>query len=148
MSPQDVPERFSPPFHRALGIKMALGDNGEGIAWVTVDPEVHYGNQWAHGGLAGALADIASGIAIAQRVANPMDAIDGTIDLKVNFLRKVVTGDMTATARLLHLGKRVAVTEIDITNAGELCAKALATFMLRRGTEPAQTGTNQNLIPS
>jgi len=124
---------FNPPFHRALGIKMRMGPNREGIAYIEVDPEVHYGNRWAHGGMAAVLSDIASGIAIAlQMEEDGRKAIDGTIELKVNFLRKVYEGDMTATATVVHLGKRLAVTDVDITNKGELCAKAIATFMLSR----------------
>ncbi|TMK79636.1 MAG: PaaI family thioesterase [Actinobacteria bacterium] len=106
---------------------MGIGPNKEGVAWVEIDPEKHYGNRWAHGGMVGALADIASGIAIGRMLENPMNAIDGTIELKVNFLRKVVEGDLTATARVLHFGKRVAVTEVDLTNKDRLCAKAIAT---------------------
>jgi uncharacterized protein (TIGR00369 family) len=124
---------FNPPFHRALGIKMRMGPNREGIAYIEVDPEVHYGNRWAHGGMAAVLVDIASGIAIAlQMDEDGRKAIDGTIELKVNFLRKVYEGDMTATATVVHLGKRLAVTDIDVTNKGDLCAKAVATFMLSR----------------
>lgn len=126
-----VPDEYSPPFQRTIGVKMGVGVGGEGIAWVDVDPEVHYGNTWAHGGLAGALADIASGIAIARRVPNPYESIDGTVEMKVNFIRKVVDGDFTACARILHLGKRIAVTDVELTNRGVLCAKAIATFMLR-----------------
>jgi len=125
--------RFNPPFHRALGIKMRMGPNREGIAYIEVDPEVHYGNRWAHGGMAAVLVDIASGIAIAlQMEEDGRKAIDGTIELKVNFLRKVYEGDMTASATVVHLGKRIAVTDVDVTNKGELCAKAVATFMLSR----------------
>jgi len=127
-----VPQEYAPPFHHTLGVKMGIGENGEGIAWIDVDPERHYGNRWAHGGIAGALADISSGIAIARTVRDGYTEIDGTIEMKVNFLRKIVEGDMTATARLLHAGRRVAVAEVDITNKGTLCAKALVTFMLRR----------------
>lgn len=127
-----IPEGYGPPFHKLLGVRMGIGPNKEGVAWVEIDPEKHYGNRWAHGGMVGALADIASGIAIGRMLENPMNAIDGTIELKINFLRKVVEGDLTATARVLHFGKRVAVTECDMTNRGRLCAKAIATFMLRR----------------
>jgi uncharacterized protein (TIGR00369 family) len=127
-----IPEGYGPPFHKLLGVRMGIGPNKEGIAWVEIDPEKHYGSRWAHGGMVGALADIASGIAIGRMLENPINAIDGTIELKVNFLRKVVEGDLTATARVLHFGKRVAVTEVDLTNQGRLCAKAIATFMLRR----------------
>ena len=137
----DVPDSFSPPFHRALGIKMRVGGNAEGIAWVEIDPEMHYGNRWAHGGLACALADISSGIAIARQLhEDPMKAIDGTIDLKINFIRKVRDGDMKATASVLHLGKRVAVTDVLITNRGELIAKATATFMLARAADRDASG--------
>jgi uncharacterized protein (TIGR00369 family) len=127
-----IPEGYGPPFHKLLGVRMGIGPNKEGIAWVEIDPEKHYGSRWAHGGMVGALADIASGIAIGRMLENAINAIDGTIELKVNFLRKVVEGDLTATARILHFGKRVAVTEVDLTNQGKLCAKAIATFMLRR----------------
>ena len=124
---------FNPPFHRLLGVKMKMGPNAEGIAYIDVDPEKHYGNRWAHGGVVGALVDIASGIAIAlQMDEDGRKAIDGTIELKVNFLRKVYDGDMTATATVVHLGKRIAVTDVDVTNKGRLCAKAVATFMLNR----------------
>jgi uncharacterized protein (TIGR00369 family) len=124
---------FNPPFHRTLGVKMRMGPNREGIAYVDIDPEIHYGNRWAHGGMAAVLTDISSGIAIAlQLEEDGREAIDGTIEFKVNFLRKVYDGDMTATATVVHLGKRIAVTDVDVTNKGQLCAKAVATFMLNR----------------
>lgn len=129
--PPDHP--LSPPFHKTLGVKMRMGPNREGIAWIDVDPEVHYGNRWAHGGVAAVLVDIASGIAIALALdEDARKAIDGTIELKVNFVSKVYDGDMTATARLVHIGRQTAVTDVDVTNKGELCAKAIATFMLNR----------------
>lgn len=134
---------FNPPFHRALGIKMRMGPNREGIAYIDVDPEIHYGNRWAHGGMAGVLSDISSGIAIAlQLEEDGREAIDGTVEMKVNFLRKVYEGDMTATATVVHLGKRLAVTDVDVTNNGELCAKAIVTFMLSRSKTltPPQIG--------
>jgi uncharacterized protein (TIGR00369 family) len=127
---------FNPPFHRTLGVKMRMGPNKEGIAYIDVDPEKHYGNRWAHGGVVGALVDIASGIAIALQLdEDGRKAIDGTVELKVNFLRKVYDGDMTATATVVHLGKRIAVTDVDVTNKGDLCAKAVATFMLSRSKQ-------------
>ncbi|HVL32476.1 MAG TPA: PaaI family thioesterase [Actinomycetota bacterium] len=126
------PEHFDPPFHRALGIQMGMSEDGEGVAWITVDPERHYGNAWVHGGLVAALVDISSGITIARSVkGDPMNTIEGTIELKVNYLQKVVDGDIKATAHLLHIGKRIAVTEVDIKNGDRLVAKGLATFILR-----------------
>jgi acyl-coenzyme A thioesterase PaaI-like protein len=82
-----IPEGYGPPFHKLLGVKMGFGPNLEGVAWVEIDPEKHYGNRWAHGGMVGALADIASGLAVGRMIPNAMNVIDGTIELKVNFLR-------------------------------------------------------------
>jgi uncharacterized protein (TIGR00369 family) len=130
----EVPPDYGPPFHHALNIRMAFGAEKEGIAWVNVDPSIHYGSRWAHGGVACALVDIASGIAIARATGSEEPSgqhrIDGTIELKVNFLRKVIDGDMTATARVVHVGRRVAVTDVDVTNRDRLCAKAIATYQL------------------
>lgn len=125
-----VPDAYAPPFHRALGIQVGLGPAREGVAWVELDPEVHFGARWAHGGLVGVLADVASGIVVAQAFTEPMGVIEGTVEMKVNFLRRVTEGDLTATARLLRLGKRMAFTEVDLTSTGTLVARALATFML------------------
>ena len=132
----EIPEEYGPSFHRLLGVKMAIGPDHEGIARVELDPAKHFGSRWAHGGLVPALADIASGIAIARKLADAVHVIDGTIEMKVNFLRKATDGDLTATARLLHAGKRVAVTDVEITNQGTLCAKAIVTFMLSRDRAP------------
>lgn len=128
----DVPDRYMPPFQRTLDIRMRIGPAREGIAFVEVDPAKHYGARWVHGGMVGALVDVASGVAIGRAIPRAVSSIEGTIELKVNFLRKVVDGDLTATARLAHLGRRVAVTEVDVTNRGRLVAKAIATFMLNR----------------
>jgi uncharacterized protein (TIGR00369 family) len=125
----------TPPFQRALHIQVRVGPENEGVAWVDVDSEVHYGRGSAHGGILGALVDIAGGIAVARGLPDPLTAIEGTVELKVNFLRKVTDGDITATARLVHLGRRIGVADVDVTNKGRLCAKAIATYMLNRSRE-------------
>jgi uncharacterized protein (TIGR00369 family) len=126
-----VPDEYGPPLHQVLDVKMGITQTGEGVAWIDVDPEKHYGNKWAHGGIAATMVDIASGIAIARKVGDPYHSIDGTIELKINYISKVVEGDLTATASVVHMGKRIAVTEVWCSNRGKLCAKAIATFMLR-----------------
>jgi uncharacterized protein (TIGR00369 family) len=128
--PQEVSRRFGPPFQRHLDIEMAVGPNKEGVASIQINPEKHYGSRWVHGGMFGALVDVAAGIAVAQTVTDAITAIDGTIELKINYLRRAREGDLTATARVVHRGRRVVVTDVDITNDGTLCAKALASFML------------------
>ena len=59
---------------------MRIGPNREGVAYIDIDPEVHYGNRWADGGMAAVLVDIASGIAISLAMGEDgREAIDGTV---------------------------------------------------------------------
>jgi uncharacterized protein (TIGR00369 family) len=133
-----VPRGYSPPFQKHLEIEMGIGPNKEGIASIQIDPAKHYGSRWVHGGMFGALVDVAAGIAVAQTVTNAIQAIDGTIELKINYLRRAHDGDLTATGRVVHRGRRIVVTEVDVTNNGTLCAKALASFMLSPTTASSQ----------
>ncbi|MCA1833400.1 MAG: PaaI family thioesterase [Actinomycetota bacterium] len=124
------PEEHWSPLHKTLGITVTLGENHKGIASIQVDPEVHYGARWAHGGIVATLADIAGAVSISRRFEDPMGAIDGTIELKINYLRKVVEGKIEAIGTAVHIGRRIGVSDIDVMNNGRLVAKALATYML------------------
>ena len=128
--PPEVPEARISPLHRTLGIRVSVGPNREGVAAITVDPAVHYGARFAHGGVVATLADIAGAVAISLRFPNPMRVIDGTIELKINYLRKVIEGDVVASATPVHIGRRIGVSDVDVTNGDRLCAKALVTYMI------------------
>jgi acyl-CoA thioesterase len=128
------PEGFRvPPLHQILGITGELGPDDTGVARLTVDPNVHYGAQYAHGGILGVLVDIAGGVAVARRMPDPFRSVEGTIELKVNYLRKVREGELVATARAVHVGRRIGVADVDVTNDGALVAKAIITYMLVEG---------------
>jgi len=126
----EVPEARISALHRTLGIRVSFGPNREGRAAVTVDPDVHYGARFAHGGVVATLADIAGAVAISVRFPNPMKVIDGTIELKINYLRKVLEGDIVATATPVHIGHRIGVSDVDVHNGDRLVAKALVTYMI------------------
>jgi acyl-CoA thioesterase len=131
-----TPEEHISPLHRTLGIRVTLGPNGEGIASIAVDPEVHYGARWAHGGVVATLADIAGAVAIARTFSDPMHAIDGTVELKINYLHRVIDGDIVASAVPVHIGRRIGVSDVDVTNNDRLVAKALVTYMIGAGAAP------------
>lgn len=133
----NAPEARISPLHRTLGINVRIGPEGEGIAEIEVDPSVHYGARFAHGGVVATLADIAGAVAIALKSPDPMTAIDGTIELKINYLRKVLDGFITATAKPVHIGRRIGVSDVDVMNGDVLCAKALVTYMLHTSPEPS-----------
>ena len=138
--PVDVPHELEPSLQRLLGIKMSFGPDGEGIAWVEIDKEKHYGRTRVHGGLFPPLVDVAGAIAVARDSDDALNAVDATIDMHVSYLRKAREGDLTATARIVRRGRRVAVCEVDLTNKGELCGKAIVTYLLAPNSKPDPKG--------
>jgi uncharacterized protein (TIGR00369 family) len=83
---------------------------------------------YIHGGAITALCDTAVAIAIFTMIGEDEKIV--TVELKVNFLAPA-DGDVRATARILHKGRRTAVGEVDVTTAaGALAAKALVTYYI------------------
>ena len=64
-----------------------------------------------------ALADFAMYVAVLAAIGPVPLAV--TINLNINFLRKPAGRDLTAEARLLKLGKRLAMGEVTICSDGE-----------------------------
>ena len=62
------------------------------------------------------LADFAMYVAVFSAIGPQPLAV--TINLNINFLRKPGKGDLTADARLMKVGKRLAVGEVTICSDG------------------------------
>jgi uncharacterized protein (TIGR00369 family) len=77
-----------------------------------------------------ALADVAMYVAVLSAIGPRALAV--TTSLNINFLRKPEPRDMIADARLLKLGKRLAVGDIALRSEGEedLIAHATATYSI------------------
>ncbi len=82
------------------------------------------------GGLITTLAD--SSIAHAALAAlDGQSQATSTLELKINFIRPATNGPFTSRARLIHLGRRTAVGEAEITDErGRLIAKCMASLLL------------------
>jgi len=82
-----------------------------------------------------ALADVALYVAILAQIGRVKLAV--TTSLTINFLRKPGPGDLIGEARLLKLGKRLAVGEVAMFSLGapEIVAHATGTYSIppRRG---------------
>ena len=76
------------------------------------------------------LADAAVYGAVLARIGPAKMAV--TTQLSIDFLRKPAPADVIASARILKLGKRLAVGDVFITSDadGELVARASATYAL------------------
>jgi uncharacterized protein (TIGR00369 family) len=77
-----------------------------------------------------ALADLAAYVAILATVGPAMLAV--TTSLNINFLRRPKLRPLVADCRLIKLGRRLAVAEVEITAEGDpdLAAHATITYAL------------------
>ena len=85
-----------------------------------------------HGGILCDIADAAMGFAFASTLG-PGETFT-TLELKINFLRPVFEGRLTASARVAHRGKTIGLVECDVANAeGKPVARVSSTCQVLRG---------------
>jgi uncharacterized protein (TIGR00369 family) len=81
-----------------------------------------------HGGALASLADTASAFAVLSTLADGEQTV--TVDLTLHYLRPVTEGKLTAHARVLRGGRRVATVSVEIFDAsGALVVTALTTYL-------------------
>ncbi|WP_049928653.1 PaaI family thioesterase [Halopiger goleimassiliensis] len=66
-----------------------------------------------HGGVAATLIDTVGGLVLRTKLDDPFGARIATINLNVNYLRPA-TGDLSATADVIRVGRSVGVSEITV----------------------------------
>lgn len=127
------PDRFSEaPISKLVGFIVDPASDAEdvplGHAIVHIDCSQRHHNPMGrvHGGLISALADAAMGIAFGRTLLEQEDF--STIEMKVNFVRPVISGRLTATARVVDRGLRIGFVDCQITNPkGKRVATAQST---------------------
>lgn len=118
---------------RLLGMKLARLAPGRVTLLLDVEPR-HSHPHGVHGGVLAALADTALAMAILTQL--PATAWLSTVEMKINYLSAHQRGRLRAEAKVLRLGKRLAVGEVEIRNAArQLVAKSLLTYSIRRAEE-------------
>jgi acyl-CoA thioesterase len=83
-----------------------------------------------HGGAIASLADSAA--AWATVGAASLRAAPVTVEMKINFLAPVQSGRLTAEARIVHKGKTISLSDVEVRDGKErLVAKSLVTYYMR-----------------
>ena len=119
------------PMGQLMGLTLVEADDGVAV-FTAVPAEYHYNPAGvAHGGFAATLLDSAMGCAVYTTM--PPGVTYTTIELKVNMLRPMTeaTGEVRATGRVLHRGRRTIVADGRIEDAtGALIAHATTTCLV------------------
>jgi len=115
------------PYHQWLGLTvLALHDDGIEVRakwreeWV-VNPERRY----THGGILATLIDIGADWAMVKQLGRPVP----TIDLRVDYHRPAMPGDLTVRGKVIRIGAQFATSETQIFDQdGKLVASGRGTY--------------------
>jgi uncharacterized protein (TIGR00369 family) len=115
------------PFNRWLNFTvLASDDTGLEMkaAW-REDWVVNPDRRYTHGGILSAIVDVAADYAIAARLGRPVP----TIDLRVDFHKAAMPGDLTARARVVRMGSQYSTAEASVYDQeGSLVASGRGTY--------------------
>lgn len=126
----------APPFHRWLGLAVREASAARVVIAMTwreemvSDPERRY----THGGIIAALIDIVADYAIAARIGRGVP----TIDMRVDYHRAAMPGDLVATGTVIKIGATVSTAEAGIVDGeGRLIATGRGVYFT---AEPKREG--------
>ena len=115
------------PFNKWLDFKVIKAD-ADGLEvratwreeWV-VNPDRRY----THGGILAAIIDVAADYAIAVELGRPVP----TIDLRVDYHKAAMPGDLTAKSRVVRMGSQYSTAEAAVYDKdGALVASGRGTY--------------------
>jgi acyl-CoA thioesterase len=117
------------PFWKLLGMEVIDVKKGWAVVRLPWDEKLAQPDGVAHGGAIFAPADTAVAMALLGLVDRDETML--TIEMKINYIKSVKSGEILAEARIVHRGGKTAIGEVDVRNAeGDLLAKCLATYMI------------------
>jgi acyl-CoA thioesterase len=112
---------------KQFGFVLAEAEPGRVILRMNVDERHMQVHGVVHGGVIAALADTAGGLA--TYMALPRGRRVATVEMKINYLESVEGGTVEAEARVVRLGRHIAVVDCDVRDEHRrLVGKALMTF--------------------
>jgi uncharacterized protein (TIGR00369 family) len=109
MKPPDLAQS---PYQRFLGLELVRYEEGLCEIRVPFRPELlrEDGSDWLHGGVVSALIDIAGDYAVETKTGGDIP----TVDLRVDYLRPAKRGDLVAIGRVVKVGRRIAVADVEV----------------------------------
>lgn len=113
-------------FHKAVGIEFVeLHEDGATMRLEVGEGHLN-GAGVVHGGVTFTLADSALGYGIYKVVGKPCT----TAEMKINYLKPVSSGVLTARSYILRAGRRLVVARAEVCRGEEAVAEVLSTFAI------------------
>jgi len=118
------------PYYRLLNMK--IEEVKDGYARLTMNLEEKHLQflKSVHGGAIASIADSAAAWATAASADFKKAPL--TVEMKINFLAPVKSGQLIAEARIVHKGRTISLSDVEVKDDnGRLVAKSLVTYYLR-----------------
>jgi uncharacterized protein (TIGR00369 family) len=111
-----------------LGARITEAEPGRVVLELPVGPQHRHGEGVVQGGVITQIADAAMGMSLATLQEDGM--WNTTIELKINFIRPVVSGRIRAVGRVVEMKQTLLFSEADVVDEqGRLVARASSTCM-------------------
>ncbi len=124
------------PFAELIGFTVTLNDDNSSFCSVDATDRLFNPQNVVHGGVMYALADSGMGAAIYPSLVD--DELCATVEIKICYFSAVRNGTIDCTTKLKHRAKTWAYLESEITNDGNLVAKATGTYSIFRPRNDAR----------
>jgi uncharacterized protein (TIGR00369 family) len=125
-----------PPVATLIGFTIGSIEPGRVVMEMEAGPQHSSPLGTVHGGILCDLADAAMGMAYASSLDD--NETFTTLELKINFLKPVWSGRLTATGYVVKSGRTVGLVDCDVHDEKQsLVARASSTCMTLRGAEAA-----------
>jgi uncharacterized protein (TIGR00369 family) len=123
-----------PPVATLIGFTIGSIEPGRVVMEMEAGPQHLSPLGTVHGGILCDLADAAMGMAYAATLDD--NETFTTLELKINFLKPVWSGRLTATGYVVKSGRTVGLVDCDVHDEkNSLVARASSTCMTLRGAE-------------
>ena len=119
------------PFVNFMGIEVPQLGRGYARFVLPIRPDFLNSQGFLQGGVVAALADEAVAYALFS-LARPGELLN-TVEMKINFLAPVQTGEVEAQAHIVKRGRTISLGEVVVRQGEKLVAKGLCTYIHLRG---------------
>lgn len=117
------------PFYRYMGMKVVEAADGRSKLVMKLKPEMHNLYGICHGGAIATILDSSCGIALGTMLEAGKVVV--TVDMRVNYISNLGSGELVGEGRVIHRGAQTGVVSAEVRDRrGELVAVGMSTHLI------------------